>query len=225
MIRVGIADSGIDGMARANVVAAIDVSPAGTVELPREPRDRCGHGSMIGALIAAPTIELLDARIFDDALRSSAVRAASAIDWLVKERARVINLSIGLREDRDLLRDACARAVASGILVVAAAPARGAAVFPASYPGVVRATGDARCKPGEISVLDGAIADFGACVQSGDDSIRGASVGCANVTAAIARWLATNVLASHAEALAALRASAIYHGPERRVTRERRPPE
>jgi hypothetical protein len=215
---VGIADSGIDGAARARVAAAVDVSPSGTIESPSEPRDRCGHGSTIGSLIAAPSVELLDARIFDEVLRTSALRAASAVDWLVKEGARIVNLSIGLREDRDVLRDACARAVASGVLVVAATPARGVAVFPARYPGVVSATGDARCKSGEISWLAGTTADFGACVQSGADAIRGASVGCANVTAAITSWLAANPEADNDEALAALRAKAVYRGPERRVS-------
>jgi hypothetical protein len=215
VIRVGIADSGIDGAARGRVVAAVDVSPSGEIEVPSLPRDLCGHGSTIAALIASPTIELLDARIFDRALRTSAVRAAASIDWLVEQHARIINLSIGLREDRVVLREACARAVAGGVLVVASAPARGAPVFPASYPGIVRATGDARCKPGEISWLDGPTADFGGCVRAGDDATRGASVGCANVTAAIAAWLAKNPDAADEDAVEALRRSAKYHGPER----------
>jgi hypothetical protein len=215
VIRVGIADSGIDGGARWRVVEAVDVSPSGAIEAPSVPRDLCGHGTAIAALIASPTIDLLDARIFDRALRTSAVRAAAAIDWLVEQRVGVINLSIGLREDRDVLRDACARAVASGVLVVASAPARGAPVFPASYPGIVRATGDARCKPGEISWLDGPTADFGGCVRADDDAIRGASVGCANVTAAIAAWLARNPHSVNEDALEALRRSAKYQGAER----------
>jgi len=212
MIRVGIADSGIEG----HVTGAVDVSLTGSLEPPRTPRDRCGHGSKLAALIAAPHVELLDARIFDDELRTSALRVAAAIDWLIERRARVINLSIGLREDREVLRDACARAVATGVLVVAAAPARGAPVFPSSYPGVVRATGDARCKPGEVSWLEEARAEFGGCVHNADDTLRGASVGCANVTAALAALLANHPHFSNEDALAALRAVSVYRGAERR---------
>jgi hypothetical protein len=185
------------------------VLPSGTIEPPRSPRDHCGHGTRIAQLIAAaPGVELIDARIFDESLRSSAVRAAAAIDWLIVQRARLINLSFGLELDRDVLRAACARAVERGVLIV---------VFPSSYPGIVRATGDARCNPGEISWLAGPLADFGGCVRTVDDSFRGASVGCANVSAAIAAWLTANPHGTNDEALAALRERAEYRGPERRI--------
>lgn len=216
MIRVGIADSGIAGAASSNVRARCDFSPPGD-PFPAEPRDPAGHGSRIAAIVAEiGGVELLDARIFGAGLRTDAARTAAAIDWLVEGGIRILNLSLGLREDRDVLREACVRAIASGALLVASAPARGAAVFPAAYPGVLRATGDARCAPGEISWLGSAQADVGGHVRSLDGVIAGASMGCARVTAALARWLSANPGASNAEAIAALRTQARYIGPERR---------
>lgn len=55
--------------------------------------------------------------------------------------------------DRSVLRAAIARAIDSGIVVVAAMPARGEPAYPAAYPPVIGGTGDARCGLGEISVL------------------------------------------------------------------------
>ena len=119
MIRVGIADSGVDGAAAAKVIARADFFAAGTMIGTNDlPRDHAGHGSALAAVIAeADGVALLDARIFDASLRASAAQAAAAIDWLVESGARLINLSFGLREDRGVLREACARAVSGGVLL------------------------------------------------------------------------------------------------------------
>ena len=221
MIRVGIVDSGIDGAARARLVAVADFEPgAATRELAVAAlpplRDRCGHGSRVAAIVAqAPAVELLDARVFFDTLSTSAAQAAAAIEWSIASGACVLNLSFGLREDRVALQEACARAIAQGVVLVAATPARGTAVFPASYAGVIRATGDARCAPGEISWLDTAQADFGGHARSLDGALAGASAGCAWVCAALASALGRT--ANAAGALAALRDAAAYRGPERRT--------
>lgn len=219
MIRVGIADSGIDGAARAHVVAVADFlpgRPTGTAAT--DAHDRHGHGSAVAAIIAATAgVALLSARIYGDTLRTDATAAAAAIDWLTAQGARLINLSFGTTEDRQALREACARAVARRILVVAAAPARGRRVFPAGYPGVVRATGDARCAPGEISWLAAPHADFGGCVRWGFGKAAGASAGCAQVTAALAACLARSPDADNDAVLADLRAGAAYRGLECRA--------
>jgi hypothetical protein len=98
-------------------------------------------------------------------------------------------------------------------VLVAASPARGEPVYPAAYPGVVRATGDARCAPGEHSWLASAHADFGAHGSAG--AVRGASAGCAHVSARLAALLAEG--ASPARALGALRERAHYTGAEHRA--------
>ena len=218
MIRVGIADSGVDGVAATHVIARKDfVDHATSGSLEDTSRDLAGHGSALAAVIAATgEVELLDARIFDASLRTSAVRAAAAIDWLVEQGARIINLSFGLHEDRCALREACARAIEAGVLIVASAPARGAPVFPAAYPGVLRATGDARCADEEISWLGSAQADAGGMPRTPCGRVAGASAGCAHVCAALTRLMTRQPEAGRVALAEELRRSARYNGPERR---------
>ena len=217
MILVGIADSGIDGPAAASVRARADFSDQGSSASENTMRDGARHGSAIGAVIAAiDGVALLDARIFDARLRAGTAQAAAAIDWLVARGARILNLSFGMREDDRLLREACHRALEAGVLIVASVPARGEPVFPGSYPGVIRATGDARCTDGAISWLGTAQADAGGAPRTPCGRVAGASAGCAHVSAALARLMVQCPEAGRQALLEALRASARHHGPERR---------
>ncbi|WP_432474502.1 subtilisin-like serine protease QhpE [Amphritea sp. HPY] len=152
--------------------------------------DSLGHGSAILEIVAgqAPQAEFVIAQIFTERLTTTAVQVAAAIDWLVEQKVDVINMSLGLRSDRDALRYACEKAVAAGIIVCASTPARGDPVYPASYPGVFRMTGDARCSKPQISCLKTQYADFGGYVQ-GRNGVVGASAGCAQMSGHIARYL------------------------------------
>jgi len=221
MIHVGVLDSGIDGRARECVAACREFSriAAPEPEVAAQTPDLLGHGTAIAEAILemASTVRLLDARIFSDRLVCTPAQAAAGIDWLSEAGARVINMSFGLRDDREVLRSACERALGRGIVLVAATPARGGPVFPAAYPGVIRATGDARCALGEISCLETAQADFGACVRSSRRWVAGASIGCAHLAGAVARLLCERPGAGAEELREALRTAAAYHGPERRL--------
>jgi subtilisin family serine protease len=179
-------------------------------------RETLGHGpALADALLADARAELVVARVFFAALATSATQLAAALDWAVEQGAALANVSAGLRDDRVVLAAAVERAQSHGVLVVAASPARGAGVFPAAYPGVVRATGDARCALGEWSWLASGQADFGAHVRAG--AVQGASAGCAHVSARLAALLADG--ATPEQALIALRERAHYVGPEQRVGR------
>jgi subtilisin family serine protease len=233
VIRIALIDSGVDARDAPRVVAARaflcgeareEAVAGGRTRQPAAPAaalreiqevagNVLGHGPALAKLLLAdPRVELIVARVFGDALVTSAAQLAAALDWCAEQGARVANVSAGLREDREVLRRAVAKALAGGVIVVAAAPARGAPVYPAAYPRVVRATGDARCAPGEWSWLGSAQADFGAHVRAGD--VRGASAGCARVCAHLAAQLADGL--APAAALAALRERAHYRGVERR---------
>ncbi|WP_443690261.1 subtilisin-like serine protease QhpE, partial [Pseudomonas sp.] len=157
------------------------------------------------------------AQVFDKRGVTSAMQISSAIDWLAEHEVRLINLSLGMRQDRSLLREACAAALKRGVLLCASSPAQGEAVFPASYPGVVRVTGDARCGEQDWSWLNSAQADFAACVRGTLAGQSGASLGCAALSGHIAAYLAEQPHASNSEIIDWLRAYARYRGPERRV--------
>ena len=159
--------------------------------------DPIGHGTGVAAVIcSAPrTVDLLVGQVLEGGRSATAAAVAAAIDWSLKAGANLIHMSLGLREHRPVLATAVALAAQAGCVVVASSPARGAVTFPAAYPQVIRATGDARCQPDEISELNSAQADFGGCPRHGraDLSRRagmsseparhgGASLGAAHVT-------------------------------------------
>lgn len=176
--------------------------------------DSQGHGTTIARIILhhAPQAQLLDAQAFGPGARAEPAAVADALGWLVAQRARLINLSLGLAHDRDVLRTAVAEALAAGLILVASTPARGPAVYPAAYPGVVRVTGDARCAPGELSALGGEPADYGACPRNLDGTPGGASLAAAHVSGLLALGLST----ADSDADAILGRAVRFRGRERR---------
>ena len=202
--------------------AAAFVDEGGRV-VRREPAaDPTGHGSRVAQLFTTgdAALELLLGQVFVDGRPASAAAVAAAIDWAVASRAELIHMSLGLAADRAVLASAVARAVAADCCIVAAMPARGDLVYPAGYAGVIRATGDARCAPGELSHLGAWF--FGGCPrfesgtapQPGSAAAGGASVGAAWVTRSIVQGQRQPTALA---AVGALSAMAHYAGPERRV--------
>ena len=187
--------------------------------------DLLGHGTALARIIlaGASPARLAIARIFTESFACTPAAAAAGLDWLVAEDARVVNMSFGLREDRAVLREACERAAAAGIILLGAAPARGSGVYPSSYGGVIRISGDARLQPGEISVLGGLQADFGACPRPMEaDRMQGKPIGGASFAVAHATGIALSFLAGNPGTGAAdlsdyLTSIARFHGPERRT--------
>ncbi|HRP96607.1 MAG TPA: S8 family serine peptidase [Rhodocyclaceae bacterium] len=218
---VGVVDSGA-GPEQASWIgacAAFDLVEGRVVRRDAGP-DRLGHGSALIDVIAAlaPGVCFVVAQVFHERPTTTAAQVAAAIDWLVAQRVGLINLSLGLSRDRELLREACERALRAGVLLCAAAPARGEAVYPAAYPGVFRMTGDARCARAELSHLDTRQADFGAHVRPLDGSATGggASLGCAHLSGHLARYLAAGGARRPSAARAWLIEQASYRGPEQR---------
>jgi len=215
--RVGLIDS--CGAAAQAVGAVRFVDSGDRVDRAATVADASGHGTRIAGLLSheRPSLELLLAQVFAAARTTSAATVAAAIDWCLSEGCSLLHLSLGLGDDRPVLAAAVARAVAHGLPVVASVPARGATVYPAAYPGVIRATGDARCAPGEISWLGPA--SFGGCPRldavagGAAGTAAGASIGAAAVTHALVA--ASSPLATDA-AVALLESQARYRGPERR---------
>jgi hypothetical protein len=150
--RVAVLDSGWDGSA---VDAARFVLHSQRVRTQPLVPDRSGHGTRVSAIItsASKPPALLIGQVLDAADSSTPAVVAAAILWAIEREAQLVHLSLGLAADRLILRQAIAAAVQAGIILVAAAPARGRAAFPASYPGVLQGTGDARCTADDVSHL------------------------------------------------------------------------
>ncbi|MFF7064689.1 peptidase S8 and S53 subtilisin kexin sedolisin [Pseudomonas sp. NPDC008258] len=216
-VRVGIIDSGCsleqaNGLLGARRFWLEDGQLREGEMLP----DRLGHGSAVlaGVEREAGAVPLLVAQVFSDQASTSALQVAAALLWLVEAGVTLVNLSLGLQQDRPVLHQACAEALAAGVLLCASSPAQGGPVYPASYPGVLRLTGDARCAPGEWSWLGTRQADFGGYVGAGGRA--GASLGCAALSGRIAALLRDEPGMDRQQIHDWLRAHARFIGPERR---------
>lgn len=213
-VRVGLLDSGVDPPLRDRLIAAKSFIPNrdGVISQPLV-ADPTGHGTVMAEmLLAVPGVELLGAQVFTRTGPTSPAVIAAGLGWLLGQGVQLVNMSFGLRQDRAVLRDACARAINAEVILLAASPARGAPVWPAAYPGVLRISGDARCAADELSDLASAQADFGACPQGGDPRTGGASLATVRVMARVAEYLAAG--GESGDIVAHLRELACYHGPE-----------
>ncbi len=117
----------------------------------RGPIDDNGHGTMTLGIIAASannaagvagvgwSTKAMPVKVLDANGSGYDVDIAEGIDWAVAHGAKVINMSLGGPDDNVVLHDAVKRAVAKGVVVVAAAGNDGTAdlQFPASYPEVI----------------------------------------------------------------------------------------
>lgn len=198
-IRLGLVDSGLSQHQAKQVAqeCRFIADDFGGMHQAPVSHDLLGHGSRIADIILhhAPQVALYNAQVFDARGVTTAATIAAALDWLGDQKVDVINMSLGLQMDREILRQACEAALARDIILIASSPAQGAAVYPAAYPGVIRATGDARCAVEETSFLDSDQADFGGCPRGvgmeADHPPRngGASLGCGHISGIVAAFL------------------------------------
>ncbi len=210
-VRVGMIDSGVDGRFASSIVSARSFSGG------------CGdcleHGSQIAACLLqhCPSAQLLVARVFDRCSEARVDAVVDALAWLVDEGVQLVNMSFGIDRISRGLERACRIAAEAGVVLVAAAPARGGAVFPAAYQECIAVSGDARCAPGEVSWLASKFVDFGThpFFDPRDPSRGGgASIATARLSGMLAARLVTGVEAS--DLRAELERLAHYVGSERR---------
>lgn len=146
---VAVVDSGVDLThpdLQANLVPGYDFGDNDSV-----PQDMIGHGTMVSGLLAAVAnngigvsglapgaqiMPLKTSKDVDSAPLSSAV--AQAIDYAVAKGVGIINLSITIDTDVELVRQSVQAALNKGVIMVVAAGNSGASVeFPANMNGVI----------------------------------------------------------------------------------------
>ena len=172
------------------------------------------HASAVAAtlLAEAPGAEILSIPVFRGRLTAGVPDLVAALALAAETDAAVVHCSLGLA--RDDPRVARAVDALSGRIVLASGPARGGPVWPAALPRVFSVQGDARCGPGEWSVLGLPTADYGACPRSEDGGrIAGASIAAAHMTGILA---ARGDLAEDSARIL-LQEAAAFRGRERRT--------
>lgn len=146
MIRVAIIDSGVHA-AHPHVNGV-----AGGVGIDSDGRehddfvDRLGHGTAVTAVIRekAPRAEILAVKVFDRDLSASGRALVAACEWALKQKAHLLNLSLGTlnRDHEAALTRIATEAREAGAVIVAAAPEKDRGWLPGSLPDVWRVTLD-----------------------------------------------------------------------------------
>jgi len=215
---IGIIDSGVDWSLLSRVYRGrgFQLDKNSNVYRSADFLDQLNHGTQTATAILShlPQAQLCVAKVFSEGLATSALQVTSALEWMIEQDVKLVNMSIGLISDRTSIRNVCKEASARGIVLVASSPAHGEAVYPASYSSVTSVTGDARCAEHQCSYLYSSQAEFGACVRSKTQGIAGASIAAAHFTGLIAN---TAVVANttYRRALAQLRQMADIQGSDK----------
>jgi fatty-acyl-CoA synthase len=181
-------------------------------------RHAARHAAVLAeaVLAVAPGTRFVNLVVFGAGLATDAATLARALDRAAALRPDLALCALGMARPDAAVAAACAGLVATGCVVVAAAPARGAPVFPAALPGVLSVQGDARCGPAEWSWLGLPKAEFGACpAVAGRPDVAGASAAAAAFAGLVAARLASGAQAR--DIAAAMRARAAFRGRERRA--------
>ena len=104
------------------------------------------HGTVVGDVAARAGASLISTDVFGldvkNELAAPTASIVAALDWLVARRIRVLNISIE-GPDNLVLAHEIRRALAAGVMIVAAAGNDGPAAppaYPAAYPGVIAVT-------------------------------------------------------------------------------------
>lgn len=151
-IRIAVIDTGIDfshhdlfGWSDTNdidqpvkVIGGYNFISEGT-----PPTDTNGHGTQVAGVIAAdgqikgiaPKAKLLAYKVSEDGKGVSSELIIKAINRAVKDRADIINISLGVNRTNTQIDDAVNRAVQQGILVVTAAGNDGPDRYTIGSPG------------------------------------------------------------------------------------------
>jgi subtilisin family serine protease len=148
-VRVGVIDSGVHAShPHINGVA-------GGVGITRDGReeadfvDRLGHGTAVAAVIRekAPEAAIFAVKIFYDGLATRIEPLVFAIDWCLRNRIDMINLSLGTANPAHeaVLRAAVDRVTAAGAVLVAAYQDGSVRWLPGSLPGAVPVLVDWGC--------------------------------------------------------------------------------
>ena len=140
---VAVLDTGIDS--NHQDLNGLIIAEANFTNSP-SPNDSYGHGTHVAGIIAAknndvgivgvaPGCRLLNVKVADDAGRFRASALAEGIVWAVNNGARVINISLEIREPSPALEEAVDYAWSHGAIIIAAAGNDGiqSPAYPAYY--------------------------------------------------------------------------------------------
>ena len=131
-ILVAVLDTGVDAT-HPDLASSISALGWDFVDEDANPDDEpggiaAGHGTHVAGIVhtIAPSATILPVRVLGPNGQGSTVGVARGVRWAIQRGADVINLSLGLDVDSDVMKEAIDDAHDAGILVVSAAGNAGA---------------------------------------------------------------------------------------------------
>ena len=211
-VLVGILDSGINAHPQFDNVHTghVDLVGAGIAGA------GAAHGTAVASIVAgsegvAPEAELLIVRVLDEQGLGNSFHVAQGIVQAVDLGAQVLNFSLGVYQDTQILREAVAYAHARGVVMVAAAGNDGYTQmpYPAAYSQVLAVTavdgrGQHALFPNQSAEIDFAAPGVGVLAAQGDQgsvSFSGTSAAAPFVTGTLASMLSSGAVQTGPQAV------------------------
>ena len=207
-VLVGILDSGIEAHPQFDDVYIVHIDLAGGgVAGPG-----AAHGTAVASIIAgsegiAPAAELFVVRVLDDEGMGNSFHVAEGIVQAVDLGVDVLNMSLGVYQDTQLMREAIRYAEDNDVIMVAAAGNDGYTQmpYPAAYPQVLSVTavdsvGRQALFPNQSSSIDFAAPGVGVLTakeNGGTMLFSGTSAAAPFVTGTLASILSSETARSH----------------------------
>ena len=215
-VLVGILDSGIEAHPQFDdvYIVHIDLAGGGVAGL------GAAHGTAVASIIAgsegiAPAAELFVVRVLDDEGMGNSFHVAEGIVQAVDLGVDVLNMSLGVYQDTQLMREAIRYAEDNDVIMVAAAGNDGYTQmpYPAAYPQVLSVTavdsvGRQALFPNQSSSIDFAAPGVGVLTakeNGGTMLFSGTSAAAPFVTGTLASILSSETERSHKEVVDLMR--------------------
>ncbi len=220
-IKVGIIDTGID-------LDHTDLSVAGgfnALDSAKNADDDSGHGTHVAGIIAAikdnggvvgvaPKAKLYAVKVLDGTGGGTASQIIDGIQWCIKNKMKVINMSLGAPVNVAALKKAIVQAHKAGIVIVCATGNSGKSVtYPAAYKETIAVSAsDSRdklwyksCRGPEVDFIAPGVSIYSTFKGGGYQTHSGTSMACPHVAglAALAIARGNSGFAAVKKALAA----------------------
>lgn len=209
-VLVGILDSGIETHPQFDdvYIVHIDLAGGGVAGPGAE------HGTAVASIITgsegiAPAAELFVVRVLDDEGMGNSFHVAEGIVQAVDLGVDVLNMSLGVYQDTQVLREAIRYAEDNGVIMVAAAGNDGYTQmpYPAAYPQVLSVTavdgvGRQALFPNQSNKIDFAAPGVGVLTAKDDEGtmlFSGTSAAAPFVTGTLASILSSETTRSNKE--------------------------
>lgn len=141
IIKVAILDSGINNDLQTNAFNV--VKEFNTFDSSSNVNDDFGHGTAIASIIIDiphnEKIQVYDIKVLNEKGTGDVKNLIAGIEWAIEESVDVINVSLGLHKDNQLLEDVIKKALQKDIIVVASSGNNHGLFidYPAKYEGVI----------------------------------------------------------------------------------------